>query len=214
MFHIRNDVRLPEQEWTRRCRTLPKEIQRDLNRYRRWQDRQAGLLGKLLLRYAAKKIDAALPELSTLATGAYRRPYFPYRPDFDFNISHTDGLVVCCSAVGMGRLGVDVERVGEVDLGEFRRVFTAEEYAQLQSSPDQVTDFYRLWTRKEAVMKADGRGFSLDPADINCLPERIGVDGTHYTVRELHLRPGYAAHLAARTLPEVTVHEVSLAELH
>ncbi|NJB85993.1 4'-phosphopantetheinyl transferase [Lewinella marina] len=208
LAYARNEERLSEKEYERLCRSLPPEMRDDLRRYRRWQDRQAGLLGKLLMNYTVREVMGEPPDQSTLVTDAYRRPFLAGRPDLDFNISHTAGLVVCAAAAGMGRLGVDVERVGEIQLAEFRRVFTEEEYALLSGLPDATATFFRLWTRKEAVMKADGRGFSLDPAGIDCLPDRIGVDGNCYAVRELDLGAGYAAHLAASDVDEVVVGEV------
>ena len=203
----RNDAPWPE-DWLREStlRIAPGFRER-IKAYRRWQDRQAGILGRLLL-------DDLYRELLHTATGpegwsvdTYQRPYLDGYPDFDFNISHTDGLVACVAAVGAGRIGVDVERKGAVDITEFRRVFTGREYARLEALPDPAEEFYRLWTRKEAVMKADGRGFYLDAAGIDCLADAVTIDGRAYAVRPLDLRPGYAAHVAAAGVGEVHVRE-------
>ena len=176
---------------------MPAAFVRDLGRYRRWQDRQASLIGKLLLARLTERLLGEPITPDRLQTDAYRRPYLPERADFDFNISHTEGLVLCCAAVGRGRVGVDVERQKPVDIREFRRVFTAEEYEGLAALDDPTEMFYRLWTRKEAVMKADGRGFYLDAGTIDCLRDPVVIAGTDYRVEPLTLPHGFAGHLSA-----------------
>ncbi|MGB3800946.1 MAG: 4'-phosphopantetheinyl transferase superfamily protein [Lewinella sp.] len=193
-----NDSELPGVDWRRLLGELPANLREKAGRYRRWQDRQANVLGKLLIRRIALAATDERPALEDLRLDEYRRPYLPQLPDFDFNISHTEGVVVCCGATGVGRVGIDVERVGAVDVTEFRRVFTRREYGYLISLPDPTAEFYRLWTRKEAVMKADGRGFYLDPGQIDCMTERVSIDGVAYSVRPLDLGTGYAAHIACR----------------
>ena len=84
-----------------------------------------------------------------------------------FNISHSGahGLIALAAA---GRIGVDVEeRVTRRDLdGISRTVFTPGERAALAatSGARKVHLFFSLWTLKEALIKALGSGFSLDPS--------------------------------------------------
>ena len=204
----RNDRPWPEDRLRAGVAAAPAAFRDRLTGYRRWQDRQAGVLGRLLLNDLYRELlGAAAAAAPAWSVDAYRRPYLPAHPAFDFNISHTDGLVACVAAVGAGRVGVDVERKGRVDITEFRRVFTGEEYSRLAALPEPAEEFYRLWTRKEAVMKADGRGFYLDAAGIDCLRERVVIDGRSYAVRPLVLRAGFAAHVAADRVGEVRIRE-------
>ncbi|PPK85265.1 4'-phosphopantetheinyl transferase [Neolewinella xylanilytica] len=198
-----NDTELAVDAWAEAVAWLPARVREGLSGYWRWQDRQAGLYGKLLLRRVGQAATGRVPDLSQLRTDTYQRPSLADMPDFDFNISHTAGLVVCGGATGMGRLGVDVERIGAVDITEFRRVFTEGEYAYLSGLDEPAAEFFRLWTRKEAVMKADGRGFYLDPSGIDCLSERVSVGGVGYGVMPLDLGNAYAAHVAARSVEAV-----------
>ena len=102
-------------------------------------------------------------------------------PDLQFNLSHTRGMVSC--AMGSGHaLGVDVETCeAERPLAEMaERFFAPPEVALVRAArPDGLASvFYRLWTLKEAYIKATGRGlaepldrfaFSLDPVSIGFL---------------------------------------------
>lgn len=81
-----------------------------------------------------------------------------------FNLSHTEGLTllaVCLDA----DLGVDVEAVRSMsDLEEIARShFSTLENAALRAvEPDERQKaFFRCWTRKEAFLKAHGRGLSI-----------------------------------------------------
>lgn len=85
-----------------------------------------------------------------------------------FNVSHSGrhGLI---AIDGHERIGVDVEeRRPREDLeGIGRLVFTPAEQRLLErAGPDRPRRFYRLWSLKEALMKAVGAGFSLAPAKI------------------------------------------------
>ncbi len=82
-----------------------------------------------------------------------------------FNLSHSakHGLI---ALVPHGRLGVDVEeRVPRRDFDEMSEaVFGPHEQSALARvrGRDRVRLFFRLWTIKEALVKALGLGFTLD----------------------------------------------------
>lgn len=94
-----------------------------------------------------------------------------------FNLSHTTGLV----AVAVSRqveLGIDVEAVDrQVDLKVADRYFFGAEAGWLAGLPEdrRREGFLRLWTLKEAYIKATGRGLSqpLDQFWFEVEPPRI-----------------------------------------
>ncbi len=79
-----------------------------------------------------------------------------------FNIAHTRGLVVCGLGSPQHWLGVDVEWMDRrTDPELARRYFAPEEIRQLDaiSNEDEHRElFLRLWTLKEAFIKAIGTG--------------------------------------------------------
>jgi 4'-phosphopantetheinyl transferase len=97
------------------------------------------------------------------------KPHLPEGYPLHFNVSHTDGLAVF--AVGRSRVGVDVERVRPIPDadGLVTRFFSRRECDQFHALPPPARPdaFLRAWTRKEAVLKAIGRGVqSLDCCDV------------------------------------------------
>ena len=87
-------------------------------------------------------------------------------PDLRFNLSHTDGIIVCLVAAGHD-VGVDVEdttRTGTVDVEIIaKRYFSARELAAIRDSPPGMrrSAFFDCWTLKEAYVKARGLGLQL-----------------------------------------------------
>lgn len=94
------------------------------------------------------------------------KPYL-LDPALQFNLSHSGGTLL----IGLSRtqpLGVDIEGGARARpyLEIARRYFTADEAAALAALPEEAlrSRFLELWSAKEAVLKAIGRGiaFGLD----------------------------------------------------
>jgi len=150
-----------------------------------------GLLRRLLgwyLQTPPQKIRFAYgpqgrPELADPAPGAGLR----------FNLSHSGEIVLIAFARDRA-VGVDVEAlrapVDEAALA--RRYFRPEESARLAALPEaqRRREFFRMWTRKEALLKAKGLGVS----GIAVAPE----SDPEFLTMSLELEEGYAAALAYR----------------
>lgn len=97
------------------------------------------------------------------------KPHLPPEYPLEFNLSHTDGLAVF--AFGTTRVGVDVERERAIPDAEglVSRFFARREIAEFMAVPPprRQAAFLKAWTRKEAVLKAIGRGVqSLDYCEV------------------------------------------------
>lgn len=133
----------------------------------------------------------------------------PAATDLSFNLSHSGDWVVIAVAQNR-RVGVDLELIQDrPELRQIARSFWAEsEWAALERVPAQrwLHAFYRVWTRKEAVLKACGRGIAggLGRPEVSaalndgeppaCL--QAGCDGTQWAIYDLVLDPRYAVALA------------------
>ncbi|HZU90301.1 MAG TPA: 4'-phosphopantetheinyl transferase superfamily protein [Stellaceae bacterium] len=91
-----------------------------------------------------------------------------------FNLSHTEGMVGLAASRGAGRaLGFDLEPLArKVDLAVADRFFSAREVAWLGSLAQaaRAEGFLRLWTLKEAFIKATGKGLTQDLAAFSFAP--------------------------------------------
>jgi 4'-phosphopantetheinyl transferase len=104
------------------------------------------------------------PELINIKKTDHGKPYLVDRPELVFNLSHSESTMVIALAWNC-QLGVDIEYcksrtslAGLVD-----KCFADEEIAYWNNLPEdqKVSEFYRFWTRKEAFVKATGRGIGL-----------------------------------------------------
>jgi 4'-phosphopantetheinyl transferase len=80
------------------------------------------------------------------------------------------GGVVAVAVSTTGPVGIDLEdplAVGRAPLD----AFGADELALVRASSDSARMATRLWTAKEAILKADGRGLRCEPRDL-----RLGVE--------------------------------------
>jgi 4'-phosphopantetheinyl transferase len=112
------------------------------------------------------------------------KPRLVGSPDVDLSIAHAGSLLVV--AAGRGRtVGVDVETIDRlrVDLRPARGIFTASESAALVDADDWRLLTLTLWTRKEAVLKAIGRGLAhpLDQVPVTD-PATSVLDGEVFDV--------------------------------
>jgi 4'-phosphopantetheinyl transferase len=96
-----------------------------------------------------------------------------------FNLSHTEGMTGVAASAGADRaIGFDLEPIARiVDLAVADRFFSARETAWLNGLPAAARreGFLRLWTLKEAFIKATGKGLTQDLAafSFDPFPPRI-----------------------------------------
>lgn len=187
---------------------MPPAIQRKIMRYKRWQDRHAALLGKLLLKRAISWYQMDL-DLSDLKVGEFGRPFFDSH--FDFNISHSGDVVVCACSTD-ARIGIDIEERIELDIRDFRAVFMQWEFQQLLESEGNGL-FFDWWTKKEAVSKVIGKGFFLSFPDIRLEQGKASYAGVNYFVEEVYVRDHYQTAVASsKPLDNIVVHAMDFTQ--
>lgn len=98
-------------------------------------------------------------ELPAIQLGAHGKPYFPSRPDCQFNISHSGDLLVC--ALARYPVGVDIQTVKPHSQRLLDRVCSEAERAWLRGYNDDPAAFAKLWTLKESRCKQSGRGLTM-----------------------------------------------------
>jgi 4'-phosphopantetheinyl transferase len=112
----------------------------------------------------------------------------PHCADFGWNLSHSGDLAVV--AVAAGAVGVDIEcerPLADLPALAQRCLTTAEADTLAACDPAaRVAAFLRVWTRKEACLKAIGAGLALEPHHFTTGLEaaeravQLNWDGRHY----------------------------------
>jgi 4'-phosphopantetheinyl transferase len=108
----------------------------------------------------------------------FGKPYLKDYPDFSFNHSHSQNFYALATSKQVQNLGIDIE--------ELNRKVRFEALAQHAFHPEelkkwQVLDYdpeywFKVWTTKEAVLKASGLGIriNLNELNTNIHPEQNG----------------------------------------
>ena len=131
------------------------------------------------LRAVLRKVTSARLEFALREKG---KPYLPLAPEVRFNLSrsHDRALIAVSTEVDVG---VDIERIRPIVnyAAVAERFFPPDEAA-----PFDEVDFFRRWTRIEALLKARGVGlYGIGAA----------LDGD-WTVQEVDAGEGYAGAVA------------------
>jgi len=135
-------------------------------RFRLKKDALCTLYGELMLRNVLIQRFSLKNEDIEILRRDDGKPYVKGLP-IHFNISHSGEFVVC--AVSEQEVGIDIERIKEVDLNIARRFFCKSEYEDLlaQIADKQLDYFFSIWTLKESYMKWLGSGMEI-PLDSFC----------------------------------------------
>ena len=169
--------------------------------------REEFLAGRVLLRLLLAAFLRCAPPDVPLALDANGKPCLPENAGLHLNLAHSQGLVVVALSRS-GPVGVDLEyrnpAFSAAEAVELAAAFAPEELARLKQLPpaEQPDAFYTLWTAKEALAKADGRGLLLPlqtiPAPAGCAQAETALqfDGGSFYVRHLQHLPAFPVALA------------------
>jgi 4'-phosphopantetheinyl transferase len=177
------------------------------------RSRIAFIAAHALTRAALGGAIGVAPAAFGFAAGAHGKPQARLdgrRAEVAFNLSHTDGMVGVAVALAPGlALGFDLESLARrVPLALARRYFTAAEATWLDGlpGPERTAGFLRLWTLKEAFIKATGKGlsqdlsrfwFSGDPAVVSFAPD-MGEVAREWSFAQRVVGGGFVAAVACR----------------
>ena len=125
------------------------------------------LVTRVLVRSVLGKILGMPPATLHFVQNKWGRPALApglAATNIHFNVSHTDGLVVCLVST-KHEVGVDTERLSRAPtlLRLAPNVFASDELAALSALPEkeQAQRAVHLWTLKESYIKARGMGLAI-----------------------------------------------------
>ena len=185
---------IDEVRFNEYLKLLPSSIQKSINEYKRKEDGYSCLLGKLLLMEGLKKFGSSDLSLQDMQYSKFSKPYF--LDVFNFNISHSGKMVVCAFDVD-NEIGIDTEEIIPIDLEDFNSQFTQRERLEIKENQDPVKAFYQWWTKKESVVKADGRGLNIPLKSIVFEnDDEAYIEDRKWYLKSVDLHGDYCVHMA------------------
>ncbi|WP_460049639.1 4'-phosphopantetheinyl transferase family protein [Sessilibacter sp. MAH2] len=152
------DINAITQQWM----YLLNDQEQDRYHRIRHQDTQTQhLIARVLLRKKLAEITQIAPENVCFNRNEFGRPSLVNSDrKIDFNVSHTQGIVIA-AITNCGKVGVDIEikkrKNHFIDIAE--HYFHAKEVLALkEAGAEQIELFFKIWTLKEAYVKALGVG--------------------------------------------------------
>lgn len=154
---------------------LSEDEQARASRFYFERDRNRFIVAHANLRFILGRYLDTAPARLRFAYGEQGKPYLENETGLHFNLSHAGDLMLL--AVSCQPIGIDVEqprdKLEPLDIAA--SMFAPAEYQALASLPksQQNEAFFRIWTRKEAFIKALGEGLSypLDGFVVSLTPE-------------------------------------------
>ncbi|PQA94563.1 hypothetical protein B0A69_08860 [Chryseobacterium shigense] len=176
--------------------TFPEDFKKDILKYRRWQDAQLSLLGRVLLQHGLNThYGISEAEIGRLPNN---KPYLKGHSIY-FNISHSKNLVIC--AIADFPVGIDIEFSDDtINYLDFQFQMTAGEFEKIHHSEDKIKSFFTYWTKKEAVLKAEGSGILIPLDSFEILNNECIIDGKKFFTKEIFIDKKYSCCIASNKL--------------
>lgn len=171
-------------------------LQNRINRFVRWEDTQLTLLGKLLFIRGINQVFDK--DYTGFNYNKYGKPYAIDSSCY-FNISHSNEYVICAIS-NVGELGVDIEYINNIDYLNYRDQMTKEEWRNIIIQGGN--NFFKIWTRKEAVAKAVGKGLYVPLNEIDVLKSSTVINGKEYHIKTLDIINMYQCAIATEFKPK------------
>lgn len=166
---------------------VPEELQK-AERFLHQQDRQRYIVRKHVLRLLLAQFLSLSPLEIDFQLTANKKPSVQ---GIQFNVSHSKNCVLI--VIASSPAGVDIEYIDP--LFQFEEMmelcFNREEEEFVRKSPHPLINFYTLWTRKEAILKATGEGLTDDIPGVPTLPVLQRRNGQQYTVQSYQTADNY-----------------------
>jgi len=160
-------------------------------------DRRRFIVAHVLVREVLARYLSCDPAELAFCFGPQGKPALVEGGGLEFNMSHSGDLILC--AVSRGRaVGVDVEQVRADAAGELTaaRFFTPTEVDAIRAAPEgeRACAFTTVWARKEACLKATGKGLTMPLNAFTVWPN----PEPPWRLVDLDVGPQYAAALATQ----------------
>ena len=194
--YIADAAALKDEQLYRRLYTdLDVSRRAKADRFRFEKDKRLSVAAGALLQYALQMENVREPSFDVTSNG---KPYLVGEESLHFNLSHSEGMVMC--AIAEKEVGCDVEKKAVLNRRLAEYVMTEYELERIygfERDTEQQEMFFRLWTLKESYMKATGLGIRLEPKSFGMIARKDKVkvtplvDEREFYFKEYFVDDGY-----------------------
>jgi len=202
-IHIWQKILTPQLSTVQNYYNLLSESEKSTaNLYRFEEDRTRYIVSRGALRTLLQHYISINTQDIELIENPQGKPFInpqQNKNDLQFNLSHSKNCILIAITMAAD-IGIDVEFQKEVKPEEVDIAFTKDELNLLNSLSDEAQQqaLFNIWTRKEAVLKAVGKGFSISPSAVHVGLENtsIHLENKEWFIHPLIVADGYSAAVA------------------
>jgi 4'-phosphopantetheinyl transferase len=141
----------------------------------KWDDQTTKIIGRGLLKAVLSKLSGLPMQALVIDRTSFGKPILMNQLTTPIHFNLSDSADYILLGFATEPIGVDIEAItNHVDIADIvQSHFANDEQLQMQTAVDPQAFFYEIWTRKEAVLKANGIGL------IDDLPSLLVTNGHH-----------------------------------
>jgi 4'-phosphopantetheinyl transferase len=181
---VKNSHELDDGLYGAFFKLISEERKLRVKKFFRREDACRCILAEIIAKYCIVKKCKVRFDAISFKYGEHGKPYIETPEKIQFSISHSGAYVVC--AIDKKQIGIDVERIHDVDMAIASRFFSAEECAEIFALQEnsRKSKFFDFWTIKESYIKAIGKGLSCPLSSFT-----IGIGKEHISMKSGNLLP-------------------------
>jgi len=182
-------------------------------RFHYQKDRQSYIIVHGLIRWISGNLLGMEPKAIRIDYNAYGKPFIPNNTgNIFFNVSHSSGASVLAFDQGH-EIGADIEKIDpDFDFQPIIQRFFTEKENRFINEPGKQSShrFYKLWTRKEAFLKALAIGIT-ENLDVEVFRRRNyldlkdkrndGIRSNDFLLKTMSFRNEYILSIASKSVP-------------
>lgn len=148
-----------------------------VSRFLRKEDQVRSIAGRFLLMNIIEHIGLSPQIIKNIEWSSQKKPYIKELKYFSISHSHNYVAIVYSNAP----VGLDIEKeITTITIDDYSSVFSANELKLIYENTKPQLQFYKVWTKKESLLKVLGLGFLASSEDIEVIDDIVWVDKTKY----------------------------------
>lgn len=187
------------REYNRLLEVVSEEKRCRVKKIRKHDDALRTLLAEAMLRVIFVKEFGLKNSDIVFYNNEFGKPFLKSKNIF-FSISHSGEWASI--AVDCDDIGVDIEKIRDINLNVAKRFFSMEEYNDMMKMDDKIDYFFTLWTLKESYVKALGKGLYVPLKSFTIKLEKeiklCGENKNKFYFKQFYIDDGYKLAVCAQ----------------
>ncbi|WHE06162.1 4'-phosphopantetheinyl transferase superfamily protein [Thermoanaerobacterium thermosaccharolyticum] len=188
-----------EEEYSKLLEAVSEEKRCRVKKIRKYDDALRTLLAEAMLRVTLIKEFGLKNSDIVFYKNEFGKPFLKGKNIF-FSISHSREWASI--AVDCDNLGVDIEKIRDINLNVAKRFFSMEECNDMMKKDDKIDYFFTLWTLKESYVKALGKGLYVPLKSFTVKLEKeiklYGENKNEFYFKQFNIDAGYKLAVCAQ----------------